>query len=298
LIHEPEPSTSNGLPILVVGADSLIGSATMNWLIRAGAPAVGTTRRPARVDKTQLYLDLAGPSESWPQLPKVGAAVICAAITGLATCETDPDRSWRVNVESTLRIAESLLAEGTYVVFFSSSAVFDGSRPRTLASDPTTGRSLYGKQKQAVEKHLLSLPGPIGIIRPTKVLGPTTPLIKNWIRDLRCGKRITAFSDMMVAPISTDHVIVVSMRMLEDRLAGIVQISASRDVTYADAALRLASRIGCDTSLVEAISYRSAGHSPENVPAHTSLDTTRLRTELGLADPDPYDVLDALIASV
>lgn len=269
----------------------------MNWLIRAGTPAIGTTRRPKRVNKTNLYLDLAGPPEIWPQLPNVGAAVICAAITGLATCQTDPDRSWRVNVENTLRIAEDLLAKGAYVAFLSSSAVFDGTRPRALASDPTTGRSQYGKQKQAVEKRLLSLAGPVGIIRPTKVLGHTTPLVKNWVSDLRSGKRITAFFDMMVAPISTDHVIAVLMRMLDRRLAGIVQISASRDITYADAARRLANRIGCDPSLVEAVSYRSAGHSPENVPAHTSLDTTRLRNELGLADPDPHEVLDALIAS-
>jgi hypothetical protein len=47
-----------------------------------------------------------------------------------------------------------------------------------------------------------------------------------------------------------------------------------------------------DQRLVQPVSYRSAGIGPEDVPEHTTLDTSRLREDLGLAPPPVWTTIE------
>ena len=74
--------------------------------------------------------------------------------------------------------------------------------------------------------------------------------------------------------------------------AGIVQVSALRDISYAEAARHLARRIEAAQELVQPALASEAGVPSEERPANTTLDTTRLRSELGLPPPDPLTAVD------
>ena len=101
---------------LVVGSDSLIGSALITELRDAGQTVVGTTRRQEAVDSSNLYLDLSEQVVE-PELPSpVSVAILCAGVTSLEACRLDLDATARVNVDAVPALAKELVARGAFVV--------------------------------------------------------------------------------------------------------------------------------------------------------------------------------------
>lgn len=271
---------------LIVGGDSTIGAALAR---RAGRRAIGTSRRPA--SDNVLSLDLASDPASWVLPEGIEVAFLCAAVTSIEACRTQPTETRRVNVERTLALARLLAARGVHVVFLSTNQVFDGTQPHRLASDPTCPQTEYGRQKAEAERGILDLGG--AVVRLTKVMAEVPPLFRSWDAALREGRTIESFEDLYFSPIPLD---VVSRTLVEvgaRRLAGIVQVSGDRDVSYAD----VAKRIAADRDLVQPVSVASKGIRPEAAPRFTTLDCSRLTHELGIAIPTVSETIDSLFGS-
>src|SRR5260370_14737426 len=83
------------------------------------------------------YLDLAAPDIQPLRLRESGYeyAIIAAAVTGLARCETDQEYTRTRNVTGTLELARQLTAEGVTPIFFSTGNVFD-SQTGGYADEP------------------------------------------------------------------------------------------------------------------------------------------------------------------
>ncbi|HEY0322895.1 MAG TPA: sugar nucleotide-binding protein [Pyrinomonadaceae bacterium] len=285
------PATSNTPATVIVGADSLIGLALMNELQQTGARVIGTTRRREALDDSHVYLDLAVDVEEWASPVPATVAVICAGMTGLEACERDPVATGRVNVQGVLTVAKSLAATGAFVIYLSSNAVFDGAVHERRASDRVSPVTEYGRQKALVEKSLMALGSNVSIVRLTKVLKPRTGLLAGWHKSLKRGEVVHPFRDMVMAPLPLSFVTGVLSRLIELRLPGIMQVSAARDVTYAEAARHIARSVGAAPELVQPVSFTEAGITKSAAPEHTTLDTTRLRAELELEPPDVWETI-------
>ena len=98
---------------------------------------------------------------------------------------------------------------------------------------------------------------------------------------------------MGMAPVSLNLVTDLLVRAGAAGMAGILQVSADRDITYEAAALHLAARLGVARERVQAV---PSCDMTEPLPRHTTLDTPRLRQELGLEAPPATAALDSLIA--
>lgn len=279
--------------ILIVGADGLLGQALVNRLRRAGgAPVIETTRRADAMGRQTIFLDLAQDPTTWRLPEGVTGAVLCAAVTSLERCRREPEFSTRINVHHTSTLAERLAVAGAFVVFPSTNLVFDGARPNENAETTPCPRTAYGRQKAAAERRLLALGPRAAVVRLTKVLGPGTPLLLQWKETLQHGDPIRPFSDRVMAPLPVAFVVEALARILERRLAGVFQLSGAEDIAYADAARRLAQRLGAPAELIQPIlSADIPGLEPG--PAHTTLDMTRARAELKLAPPPIGPTLDA-----
>jgi dTDP-4-dehydrorhamnose reductase len=283
--------------VLVVGADGRIGRAVMQRLTRAGVFTLGTTRRDTETDPSRLCFDLAEALDGWRCPFPVAAAVIAAGVTGLEGCERDPSGTARVNVAATLALARSLTDSDAFVVFLSSNQVFDGTWPRRAAGDPRSPRTEYGRQKAAVEERLLAESGgSAAVVRLTKVLPAGFPLLRGWADDLKAGNPVRPFCDMVMAPVPIGFVAEGIARVVEARVPGIIQVSGERDVTYAEAAVRLANRLGADQGLVRPQATGDVGLHCAFAPAYTTLDTTRLSDELHLCPPDVWSTIDGSFA--
>ena len=189
-----------------------------------------------------LHLELTNSPECWSLPDSIGTAYLCAGITTHDACRQDPAGSRQVNVHRTVELARRLLAEGAFVVFPSTSLVFDGSTAYSDALRPVSPRTEYGRQKAEAERELLSLPG-TAVVRMSKVLGLDWPLGKKWRAALEGGLPIHPFSDMVMAPMSIDFAVDVLVKVGSAKAEGIHQISADHDIAYAEAAARLVSRL-------------------------------------------------------
>lgn len=286
--------------VWIVGGDSRIGRALAGRLARSGVPTVATTRRaepghsgPDGAGSDRVRLDLDGDVSGFVPPDGVAAVVLCAAVTAQARCREDWERSWRVNVENTLRVAGAFRRRGALVVFPSSNLVFDGSRPFRRPGERASPVCAYGRLKAEAEAALLARGG-AAVVRLTKVVPPDFPLFARWAADLRAGRPIRPFADMAVAPVTPDAVVAALLAVCVTRAEGIHHISGDADVTYGDAARRLAARLGAPAELVQSASWREAGLDAGEVPDYATLDMAETAVRLG-CDPVPLEaVLDGL----
>lgn len=275
---------------LVVGVDSQIGRTLSTHLRSQGWQVYGTSRRDTRAEQV-VFLDLATVRE-YAELPDTDVAFLCVAETRLARCRAAPETTARVNTEGPVTLARALVRRGAFVVFLSTLAVFDGYTDYHRADEVPNPRSVYGRQKLQAEQELAALGERLAIVRLTKVLVPEMPLIRGWIQALRCGDPIKPFADMVMSPLSLGIVMDVLTEVGRSCASGLFQLSGSRDISYADAALYIAQRLGAEPALIQPIKSSEAGIPPDEVFAHTTLDSSRVAALFGIRPPDPLAIID------
>lgn len=291
--------TSEGaIDVLVVGGDGAIGAALCRALRGKGASVHAGTRRPALVGPGRPQVDLG--KSAWPALDGTAyaSAVIAGGATGIATCNADPDGTWRINVDGVGRLAHVLARRGTQVILLSTSHVFDGRRRFPGPSDPVSPTDAYGRQRVEAERQILALPGG-AVLRLAKVLTPDLPVLEAWRRDLLAGRPILPFADRYLAPVTMAQVCEVLDRMHRRRVTGLWQLSASDDISYADLAMVLADRLRVGRSLVRPVPQPESLAEGTTGPRFTAFDVSRLSAELGIPVPDPLavakEVVEALV---
>ena len=274
--------------VLVIGADGAIGEAVAARLEAGGARVVRTSRRGTA---GSLPLDLEAVPATWTPPPGIASAVFCAAVTSTDACRDRPEQCRRVNVDATLDLGRRLAAAGARTVFLSTNMVFDGSMPCVPATAPRRPRTAYGRMKAEAEEGLLTLGGTT-IVRLTKVVGRTLPVIEGWRATLGRGETVRPFSDLPMAPVTLHLAAAVIAAAACETLGPILQVSAGADLAYADVAARLAARWGFAPELVQPETVADSGTRLEHVPAHTTLDASAVRDRLGLEPPDPWAAID------
>jgi dTDP-4-dehydrorhamnose reductase len=275
---------------LIIGGDSNIGSALLTSLEAEGNKVLSTTCFYENVNDRCFFLDLSADMNSWVMPSRsIKTAIICAAITSHEQCQLNPEQSWQVNVGGTVALATRLVKAGVFVIFLSSNAVFNGEKPFAKDTNPVTPKTEYGRHKAEAENQLLKLGNKVAVVRFSKVITSVMPLIKNWISDLKAGKVIHPFIDMVIAPVPISFAVSVLCSIAIKHLPGIIQVSAKQDVLYADLARYIAFKLGCNEDLVQPISFLDAGisYASEN----TTLESSRL-LELGLQPPDVWTSVD------
>lgn len=274
--------------VLIVGGDSLIGSALAAALRTAAKSVAVTTRREGGEG---LMLDLGADPGTW-ELPVCEAAVICGAMTRLRACEEEPVMARRVNVENTAALTGRLHRAGTHVVFPSTNLVFDGTRSRPMAEDavcPVTG---YGRLKAEAEVAVgEATEGKASVLRLTKVLSPEQELVAQWRQALAAGEAIEAFTDMPVAPVGLRAVVEAIGNLVEHRPRGIFHLSADRDVKWVEVARRLCEAWRCDPGLIRGVKAAERGL---RVPQHSALGMGAREAALGMRPQDPWAVGEGL----
>jgi dTDP-4-dehydrorhamnose reductase len=272
--------------VLVIGADSLVGSALMQHLPYA---VIGTTRRDVSDSFPLFHLDL----QDSPTLPdtSIDAAVICAAVTRLQACYENPVESRAVNVIGTGSIMLQLAERGIFTVYLSSDKVFDGSQPQRVPDDAYSPVTEYGRQKADAE--MFAQEHHAAILRLSKILTAPNSLFRDWLTALKKGEIIRPFSDMYLAPVLLSTVVSVVSLLIGHRKAGIWQLSGQTDLSYAAVGKQAAALVGADKSCVQP--QQKSGVLTENPGFYTSMDITRLRETFGIEPLDVHQVIDVIL---
>jgi dTDP-4-dehydrorhamnose reductase len=271
---------------LILGGDGLLGSALHRHWKNLGREVVITTRTNSAERNTAIKLDLSQTPNAWPSLPQCRVAVLCAAITSLEICRSRPTETRQVNVVHTLELARHLVRRGIFVVFISSNLVFDGNKPFRKLNEPPSPQTEYGRQKTETENGLKELKGETAVIRLTKVVHPNLPLLCSWRESLRQGQAIHPFTDFVCSPIGLLPTVRAIAKVAEGRLSGVWHLSGNDDITYAAIGRLVAEYNKFDPSLVQPAFSRDRAHL-EHQPAHSTLDASRAREDLGFEILDP-----------
>lgn len=280
---------------LIVGADGMLGSTLYRQLAHAGWEVHGTTRRSRTERPHLLHLDLAEDPGAFAVPPHISIAWLLAAEASQARVRADQASTCRVNVQNTVALASRLSGHGAFLVFPSTSLVFDGRLEMVPPGHPVAPAGEYGRQKAEAERALVATIDAIAIVRIAKVLHAQTPLVRNWIADLRAGRPISAFTDLVVSPVPLAFAVNALRQVGARRTAGIFQVSGAGEVTYFELACALARAIGARAELVRPRPASADGLPAESLPRHASLDTRRLAEEFGMAAPSIAETVRSLI---
>ncbi len=270
---------------LIFGGDGLIGSALCTHFDSEKVDYCATSRSPKGA---QIRLDLSENPLSWDLPERCRVAFLCAAQTNLQACEQDPGGTALINVERIVALGRLLLDRDAFLIFPSTNLVFDGSSRYPRPQDPPVPACEYGRQKARAEQGLLALGADVAVVRLTKVVHPSMPLLLEWVGALRRGHPIHPYADLTFSPLPLGFVVRAFERIAEKRLAGITQLSGSGEISYADFARALGSRMGAPDHLVQPVS------SPGESRGFSTLDAARAKRELGLAAPDAAQTMETL----
>ncbi len=267
--------------ILVVGGDGLIGRALVQKMRALGCCVYWTTRQPGVVGAIELSMEKV-PFEGSPNLNEYDSIVITAAVTEQAACLSDPETSYLVNVEAPKVLARAAMASGAKVIFLSSNLVLGGDQPFLRPEAPLAPVGAYAQMKAEAERCLRALPGSskhLAVLRMTKVLDPRLPLLETWRRLGESGEYISAFCDLVIAPVSLSFVINALAKIVQTDATGIFHCSGSAEVSYADLARAYLQRIGLDSNIVRSAEGRVINPIAAVSPRHSSLSSDYLDLE-------------------
>lgn len=252
---------------LIIGGDGMIGKALHRHLKDRRETAIATSRQDAATPN--LTLDLADDHavSQFAIPPGVTRVYLLAAITSLKACRENPSQSHRINVKQTARLAQKAREANATPVLVSTNLVFDGSRALRRTDEPPCPTTTYGRQKAEAESLVLAQGG--AVIRPGKIMPPFPgpALLTDWQQTLNNGEPVTAFHDLMIAPVALNDV----LALLTEVSPGITHLSADHDVSYFQVAQHIAKRIGADPGLVQRASAKQAGIPEVERPLHTTL---------------------------
>lgn len=110
---------------------------------------------------THDELDITNRDSVWWYLENTRPDVImqCAAVSDVGTCDREPERTWRINVDGSVNIAEIGGSLGAKCILCSSDQVYFGSQLRTphVEEEQLVPCNAYGRQKLAMEQQCLQL---------------------------------------------------------------------------------------------------------------------------------------------
>ena len=191
--------------VLIIGANSQIGSFLFNYLELKGTEVYGTTRRRELITQSNkyIYLDLLSDGEI-KNIEDFDIAIFCAGITGIEFCEQNKSLSNLINVTYTIQLIKKLIRKNIKVLFLSSNKVFNGTKSFYKYSDLTSPNTTYGLQKTIVENSFLN--SNFCTLRLTKVLTNESPMLQEWGKCIREKKRIKLSCSSFISPISLNEV--------------------------------------------------------------------------------------------
>lgn len=164
-------------------------------------------------------------------------ALILLGSTRLDRCASDIKTSKKINIITIIALIDELFDLGIKPIFTSSDMVFDGTQG-DLSEDVNPNPVVtYGKQKVAVEQHLINSGKPFSIIRLSKIYGKNLgdqTLFTQMLDSLAAGGKITVAQDHKFCPIFIDDVVEGLLATVSQDLSGIFHLCGPDACTWVD----------------------------------------------------------------
>ena len=279
---------------------ALLLTGATGYIARRLIPALQGSWRVFRASRTSagegaLDLDLANPDSIRRAFDAAAPKVVihAGADSDPDSCEKDPDRAKRVNVDAVKTLGLLCGASGTRLVHFSTDLLFDGERGWYTEEDVPNPSGVYARGKLASEEAaLVRAPGAVVLRISTaygKPMGGRPGFIDGMRDKLSRGEAVSGFTDQWRTSTAADQLPEVLTKILADAdLAGVYHWGGAERATRFDTAVTFARVMGFDENLVHpgrAVDMKF----PSPRPRDSSLDSSRLAAAIGVA-PLNYEI--------
>jgi dTDP-4-dehydrorhamnose reductase len=239
-----ENNLSTNDKILIIGGDSFIGKSLVNSFEEKKLFFNKTSRKSL---SDYWYLDLADEHSIAALIDKVNKnkisrVVFLAGITTESKCHNDPTLAEKINVTNTCKLLCELNKLNVFIVYLSSSQVFNHQRSFIPWNENYSPVTLYGQHKVAVEHYMKANIPNAAIVRLTKVIGDKFALFEQILLKAKNKQQIELFGNYCAAPISLVFVKSFLYELLIAKSVGVFQLSGTEDLSYVEMANRLLSR--------------------------------------------------------
>ncbi|OGW90164.1 MAG: hypothetical protein A3A73_00860 [Omnitrophica bacterium RIFCSPLOWO2_01_FULL_50_24] len=207
-----------------------------------------------------------------------------AGIASVDDCEQKPELAHRSNVIGTKNVIELVRAKNARLVYISSNAVFDGTKPPYSEEDTPHPINRYGALKVECERLVRENVQNHLVVRPILMYGLNRPQERKsflmWILEtLKSGKQINLVNDVYENPLLTNRCADAIWRLIERGKSGIYHIAGKDILNRYEAGLNIARVFGLDPDLMTAVPssfFPSLAPRPRN----TSYTTAKIEREL------------------
>jgi dTDP-4-dehydrorhamnose reductase len=271
--------------VLITGAGGQLGRALAAALDDPGREVVGATR--AALDVGDRDAVVGAITSLRPDV-----VIHTAAMTDVDGCESDPDRTYRVNAMGTRHVMDGARRVGAHVVAISTDYVFDGATDRPYVEwDAPNPLSVYGLSKRAGE---LEVDPGSTIVRTTWVFSRTSGLVPAIVRLAKGTGPLRFVDDNFACPTHVDDLAAAVSEIALSRLPGIIHATNQGGTTPFDLARLVVGLAGEDPDRVVAVSSEELGRAARR-PARSDLDNAALRLSGLPRLPDHREPVERLV---
>jgi len=273
---------------LVIGASGQVGWALFAELEQRGFDCFGTYNEKMPSDRTLFKLDITDDQSVSALVAKVKADCIYAAAsyTNVDGCESDPDRSYAVNVQGLRSVAQAAVNTGARLIYFSSDYIFDGlSGPYDESCQPSPV-NVYGRHKVMAEELLNDLlPGQNLIVRTTVVFGrdwQKKNFVLRLLEALGSGEELPVPEDQIGTPTYSMALAQSTIELVLAGKHGVYNVSGEELASRYDLALAVAREFDLPEDLIIPVKSNMLDQIALR-PLRAGLQINKIRSELGVA---------------
>ncbi|MEK6823607.1 MAG: NAD(P)-dependent oxidoreductase [Nanoarchaeota archaeon] len=183
--------------------------------------------------------------------PKI--IILASAISNVEQCEKNQKKAIMINYECVRKIVN--FCKNRKLIFYSTDAVFDGSKKEFKEQDEKNPKTIYGKSKSEAEEIIKTLPDYL-IIRTARFYSTNKKnkkFINLVIGSLKEGKEITAPIETPGNPTLIDDVSRITLDLVKKDRKGIYHVAGPGKYSLYDTALKIAEIFKLNKSLIRKV---------------------------------------------
>ncbi|NER80735.1 MAG: SDR family oxidoreductase [Leptolyngbya sp. SIO1D8] len=243
--------------LLITGASGFLGWSACR-ILSADWSVYGTYHtQPITLDTGSVYAlnlnDDDAVQACW-DVVQPNAVLHTAAMSKVNDCQQDPEGSYRLNVDATVKLAKRCAVAGIPFLFTSTDLVFDGTQAPYSEADSPTPINTYGQQKAAAEAQILATYPDATICRLPLMYGAATPIntcfLQNFLALIAAHKPLTLFTDEVRTPAEVTDVIQGLRLVLNQGLTGILHLGGKQRLNRYEFGLMMAEAFNFSKTLL------------------------------------------------
>ncbi len=261
---------------ILFGASGNIGRALIDRMQREGWSVQGTYATHPQPGLVRCDLTEADPLKDIDLSP-FGLGIILSAVADIDRCKQDTAGSARLNLEGTRRLLALLSQKNVRPVFFSTDYVYDGKKGHYSETDPPSPNTEYGRQKAAMETHILETYPQALIVRISKVFSASpheNGLLGDWYRMVQRQETIRTISDQRTCPTCQGDITAGLLALLDRQAAGLFNLCQPRSYTRGELLAEFLHTLRIDYGNIVEMEARRFGFLDER-PGDISLNPSK-----------------------